>query len=151
MPSILERLKAKRVSDSEKSKLLKDVKAEAFKHEQKRVALEDKKKQAEAFLREVEKAEKAGIEKARVGGKTYSVKSLVKRGKQAKQLAAKSIKAVDKGLEKTAKVLDAISFDEPVTKKKPFTKKKSATKKKTTTEKKPTTKKKTSTKKRAKK
>lgn len=146
MPSILQKLKDQRTSEKERKQILKDVKAEAYKHEKERVALEIKKKRAEAFLKDVEKAERAGIEKARVGGKTMSVKSLVKSAESTLNKTDAELRKAKKSYKEAEKVgskaLDLILGPKKSAKKKPATKRKTTTKKKTVTKKRTTTRKK---------
>lgn len=60
-------------------------------------------KQIDLFLKEVRKAKKAGEKKAKMGTKTYTIPSLIKKGSKVKKTATDRLKRTEKAIKKKAK------------------------------------------------
>lgn len=57
-------------------------------------------KQADRFLKEVLKAKKDGIDKAKMGTKTYTISALIKKGTKIKKTATDRLKRTEKAISK---------------------------------------------------
>lgn len=126
LKSMFSRFKSKRTTKAAKIKMLKKVEKEAFLKERELKKQEKKAIEAENLLKQVEAAKKRGVKKARINGKTISIKNAVSKAKSAKKVATSGYRAAHKAYRVTDEVLTqmgkmeffALPWEEPPKKRK---------------------------------
>ena len=101
----LSRLKSKRTTKKQKKKVLKEVEIEAYNKERELGNKRKRAMEADRFLKEIKDARKRGAKKARVNGKTISIKNAVSKAQTAKNIAVSGCKKAHKAYQLADKML----------------------------------------------